>query len=82
MLGRAGERLDVVNGQRRTLVVGCGKPTAAGFDVYWESVGAQAVATLQAAGLEQAQIAGALSSKAAELSFCVGALLASYSNKQ
>lgn len=79
--GRTGERLDLVEGSRRTLVVGCGNTTAAGTAVYWESVGAQAVAALHATGLEQAQTAGALPSAEAAQSFCVGALLASYSNK-
>lgn len=79
--GRAGERFDYVEGPRRTLIVGCGNATAAGPAVYWESVGAQVVAALQAAGLDQAQVAGELASTEASQSFCVGALLASYSNK-
>ncbi|MES2489206.1 MAG: M17 family peptidase N-terminal domain-containing protein, partial [Pseudomonadota bacterium] len=79
--GRAGERFDLVEGSRRVLVVGCGNPTAAGSAVYWESAGVQAVAALQATGIEQAQTAGALASAEAAQSFCVGALLASYSNK-
>jgi leucyl aminopeptidase len=78
--GRAGERLDMVEGKRRALIVGCGNATAAGAGIYWESVGAQALAAMQASGLAQAQVAGTLPDETAALSFCTGALLSGYSN--
>lgn len=79
--GKPGERLDLVDGASRSLVVGCGKRPAAAEDsrAFWEGAGAAVAQALQAANVDEAELAGPLGDGTAP--FALGALLAGYDNQ-
>jgi len=82
--GTVGDRLDHVDGPRRTILIGCGK--IADFDAeerFWESAGASAIDALRALRLEKASLIAPPSPRQIDVQsatnhLALGATLASY----
>ena len=79
--GKPGERLDLLDSESRTLVIGCGKRAPDGGDrLFWESAGGTIAQALQATGVDEAELAGPAANEQQAQNLVVGLLLAGYDN--